>query len=42
MTEAPTIGWFDGRVHHYPLRVYYEDTDYADLTTMPKGCIESR
>jgi len=25
--EQPNIGWFEGREHHYPLRVYYEDTD---------------
>lgn len=31
MTEAPNIGWFEGRVHHYPLRVFYEDTDFTGI-----------
>jgi len=22
--EQPNIGWFEGREHHYPLRVFYE------------------
>ena len=29
----PTMGGFKGREHHYPLRVFYEDTDYVE-----KGC----
>ena len=28
---APSAGWFDGRVHHLPVRVYYEDTDFTGL-----------
>ena len=32
--QAPTQGWMEGRVHHYPLRVFYEDTDYADSLIM--------
>jgi len=31
----PTMGCFKGRVHHYPLRVFYEDTDYVDNRIMP-------
>jgi acyl-CoA thioester hydrolase len=28
---APTAGWFDGREHVLPVRVYYEDTDFSGL-----------
>lgn len=28
---AAVDGWFDGRVHFLPLRVYYEDTDLSGL-----------
>ena len=31
----PTMGGFKGREHHYPLRVFYEDTDYVDNRIMP-------
>ena len=31
MTEQPNIGWFEGREHHYPLRIFYEDTDFPAL-----------
>ncbi len=31
MTDQPTAGRFDGRVHHLPVRVYYEDTDFTGL-----------
>ena len=27
----PEIGRFDGRVHHYPVRVFYEDTDFSGV-----------
>ena len=27
----PTAGWFDGRTHHLPVRVYYEDTDFTGV-----------
>ena len=30
MTD-PTAGWFDGREHRLPVRVYYEDTDATGL-----------
>jgi len=30
MTE-PTSGWFEGREHVLPVRVYYEDTDFTRL-----------
>lgn len=26
-----TLGWFDGRIHYYPLHVFYEDTDFSGL-----------
>lgn len=29
--QAPTQGWLEGRVHHYPLRVFYEDTDFTGI-----------
>jgi len=28
---APTAGWFDGREHHLPVRIYYEDTDFTGV-----------
>ncbi len=31
MAEEPTMGHFDGRIHHYPLRVFYEDTDFTGV-----------
>ena len=27
----PTMGGFKGREHHYPLRVFYEDTDFTGI-----------
>ena len=30
MTREP-LGWFDGKVHVFPVRVYYEDTDAAGI-----------
>ena len=27
----PDIGVFHGRVHHYPVRVFYEDTDFSGV-----------
>jgi acyl-CoA thioester hydrolase len=30
MTD-PSAGWFEGRVHCLPVRVYYEDTDFTGL-----------
>jgi acyl-CoA thioester hydrolase len=27
MNEAPSNGWWDGKIHVYPMRVYYADTD---------------
>lgn len=29
--QQPTAGQFDGRVHHLPVRIYYEDTDFTGL-----------
>lgn len=31
MSEQPTSGAFEGRVHRLPVRVYYEDTDFTGL-----------
>ncbi|MGE0742465.1 MAG: YbgC/FadM family acyl-CoA thioesterase [Hyphomonadaceae bacterium] len=30
-SDAPSAGRFDGRVHHLPVRIYYEDTDFTGL-----------
>jgi acyl-CoA thioester hydrolase len=27
MNEMPLNGWWDGKIHVYPIRVYYADTD---------------
>ena len=27
--QEPTGGWFEGRTHVFPVRVYYEDTDFS-------------
>jgi acyl-CoA thioester hydrolase len=29
--REPTGGWFEERTHVFPLRVYYEDTDFSGL-----------
>lgn len=29
--KAPSAGWFEGREHCLPVRVYYEDTDFTGL-----------
>ncbi len=29
--ETPTMGHFQGRAHHYPVRVFYEDTDFTGI-----------
>jgi len=31
VVEQPNIGWFEGREHNYPLRVFYEDTDFSGI-----------
>jgi len=31
MAEKPTLGAFHGREHHYPIRVFYEDTDFTGV-----------
>jgi acyl-CoA thioester hydrolase len=31
MTDLPTAGLIEGRVHHLPVRIYYEDTDFTGL-----------
>jgi acyl-CoA thioester hydrolase len=31
MTDQPSAGRFEGRVHKLPVRVYYEDTDFTGL-----------
>src|SRR5262245_45014245 len=30
-SDDPTAGRFEGRVHHLPVRIYYEDTDFTGL-----------
>lgn len=29
--QGSTLGWFEGRSHYYPLRVFYEDTDFTGV-----------
>ena len=29
--QEPAAGWFEGRTHFFPVRVYYEDTDFSGL-----------
>jgi acyl-CoA thioester hydrolase len=29
--DVPSAGRFEGRVHHLPVRVYYEDTDFTGI-----------
>jgi acyl-CoA thioester hydrolase len=29
--DAPSAGRFEGRIHHLPVRVYYEDTDFSGV-----------
>lgn len=29
--DLPSAGRFDGRVHHLPVRIYYEDTDFTGV-----------
>jgi acyl-CoA thioester hydrolase len=31
MNQSPSAGWFEGREHRLPVRVYYEDTDFTGL-----------
>jgi acyl-CoA thioester hydrolase len=30
-THAPASGWFDGKTFFFPIRVYYEDTDFSGV-----------
>ncbi len=29
--DTPNAGRFEGRIHHLPVRVYYEDTDFSGI-----------
>ncbi len=29
--DAPNAGRFEGRIHHLPVRIYYEDTDFTGI-----------
>lgn len=29
--DEPQTGYFDGRLHYYPVRVFYEDTDFTNV-----------
>jgi acyl-CoA thioester hydrolase len=31
LTDQPSAGWFEGREHRLPVRVYYEDTDFTGV-----------
>jgi acyl-CoA thioester hydrolase len=30
-SDLPSAGRFEGRVHHLPVRIYYEDTDFSGV-----------
>ena len=30
-TKAPATGWFEGQSFFFPIRVYYEDTDFSGV-----------
>lgn len=29
--DLPPMGYFDGRAHFYPIRIFYEDTDFSGV-----------
>jgi acyl-CoA thioester hydrolase len=29
--DLPSMGYFEGREHYYPIRVFYEDTDFSGV-----------
>ena len=29
--DEPETGYFEGRLHYYPVRVFYEDTDFTNV-----------
>jgi acyl-CoA thioester hydrolase len=31
MSDEPSAGRFEGRIHYLPVRIYYEDTDFTGL-----------
>ena len=31
LASEPSGGWFEGKTHVFPLRVYYEDTDFSGV-----------
>ncbi|ANP46924.1 tol-pal system-associated acyl-CoA thioesterase [Candidatus Viadribacter manganicus] len=31
MSDEPSSGRFDGRIHQLPVRIYYEDTDFSGV-----------
>ncbi|MEM7570596.1 MAG: tol-pal system-associated acyl-CoA thioesterase [Pseudomonadota bacterium] len=31
MTADETSGWIEGKIHHFPLRIYYQDTDVSGI-----------
>ena len=31
MTQHPAAGWLEGKVFYFPVRVYYEDTDFSGV-----------
>lgn len=31
MSDVPSAGRIEGRIHHLPVRIYYEDTDFTGL-----------
>lgn len=31
LQDRPSIGYFDGREHRFPVRIFYEDTDFSGV-----------
>lgn len=31
ISQQNILGWFDGRVHKYPVHIFYEDTDFSGV-----------
>ncbi|MEO0411940.1 MAG: YbgC/FadM family acyl-CoA thioesterase [Pseudomonadota bacterium] len=31
MTDSAQEGWIDDKIHHFPLRIYYQDTDVSGI-----------
>ena len=34
--SEPSMGYFEGCLHYYPIQVFYEGMDYVDNRIMPR------